>query len=91
MARELENLEPEPAEPAVPELDGLRVRARGSFAAGLRDGRLYTLRKGSPYQGEDTYAFHTPSGWAARHHESSVRRYLRNVAEGDCNGLEVAP
>jgi len=70
------------------DLEGLKVRAVGVFAKGLRDGEQYTLHKAPPYQGQNTYNFVSYSGKiAARFSESQVKRFLSNGVAGDQNGL----
>ncbi len=69
--------------------DGLKVKAMGVFAKGLKDGTVYTLRLAAPYGGEDTYSFVAKGKVVARFPESAVERFLENGESGDSNGLRM--
>ena len=67
--------------------DGMKVKALGSFAKGLRDGVTYTLQKAAPFHGVDTFNFVARGRVVARFDESQIQRYLRSGEGGDLNGL----
>ena len=67
--------------------DGLKVKAKGTFAKGLKDGETYTLRKSEKSQGVDTYEFLRGSKVVARFDEAAIKRFLRNGESDDANGL----
>ena len=73
-------------EEAVEVKDGLKVRAKGVFAKGLKDGQAYTLLTGPPDQGMKTFYFMQASKRVARFDVMAIRRFLRNGAS-DENGL----
>ena len=59
--------------------DGVKVRAIGVFAKGLKDGEVYTLRKASKFNGVDTYNFiDRRNKSVARFDEDDIERFLRN-------------
>jgi hypothetical protein len=74
---------PEPA-------DGMKVKAKGVFAKGLKDGTVYTLKTAKPHGGVPTFMFVTKRGKkAARFGKWEIKRFLRTGMRGDHNGLVV--
>lgn len=65
---------------------GMKVKAIGVFAKGLKDGETYTLKSG----GGDTFNFIDKRGKvAAKFYASDVKRFMRGMDSGDKNGLVV--
>ena len=70
-------------------VDGMKVRAKGVFAKGLNDGKVYTLHKADPFNGVETYNFELRGRVVARFDVSQIQRFLRSGESGDRNGLEI--
>jgi len=67
---------------------GMKVRAKGVFAKGLKDGVWYTLRPAGFDRGEPVFAFVIAGGQTVhRNTESTIMRWLRQGEAGDNNGL----